>query len=61
VVHHRLDIAELLQKGFAGMMEEDVTYDELIEVRETFIELIASSFTKNERHFLISFKPKFPD
>lgn len=58
---NRLDIAELFQKEFAGMMEGDVTYDELIDVRETFIELIASSFTKDERHFLISFKEGQPN
>lgn len=58
---NRLEIRALFQKEFAGMMEEDVAYDELIDVRETFIELISSSFTNDERHFLISFKEGQPN
>lgn len=58
---NRLDIKELFQKEFSGMVEEAVSYDELIDVRETLIELIVSSFTKDERDFLISFKEGEPN
>ena len=58
---NRLDITEVFKKEFSGMIEEDVSCDDLVDVRETLINLIIESFTEKERSFLVSFKGGKPD
>lgn len=58
---NRLDIREVFKKEFSGMIEEDISCDDLVDVRETLINLVMDSFTAEEKCFLVSFKEGNPD
>jgi len=72
IISHPRPIAELLNPGikdikdiyegeFANMSEEDVSLEELEEIRALLIELVNAELTEEERQFLLSFKNKAPD
>ena len=43
------------------MTNEDVSYEELVEVRSRLVDTINQSFTSDEKSFLVSFKKGEPD
>ncbi len=57
----RKDITDIYHGEFANMAEIEVPLEELKAVREELIKQIASSFTKDEKNFLLSFKKLKPD
>lgn len=57
----RLDISMAFSEEFETMTEEDVSYDELVETRESLISTINDKLTNSEREFLISVKLGEPD
>jgi predicted nucleotidyltransferase component of viral defense system len=72
IISHPRPIAELLNPGikdikqiyageFANMSEEEVSLEELEEIRVFLIELINVELTEKERQFLLSFKNNAPD
>ncbi|MCG2711392.1 MAG: nucleotidyl transferase AbiEii/AbiGii toxin family protein [Candidatus Omnitrophica bacterium] len=57
------DVRDIYETDFQGMVDDDVPYEELIQVREKLIRIIKQKLTKNDKEFLISFKrgePKWP-
>lgn len=56
----RLNINETFKKEFSGMAMQNVTLNELLDVREHLVDLVQKSFTCNERDFLISLKSGMP-
>lgn len=57
----RKDIAQEFERGFAGMTEEPVRLDDLLETRETLIKAIAGDMPDEHRRFLMSFERGTPD
>ncbi len=55
------DTRRIFEEGFIGMAVEEVSYDQLIDIRYKLIELILKSLTANERKFLLSIKTGNPD
>jgi len=55
------EIKHLYEGEFAQMEEKDVSLDELELTRKELIRLINTSLTKEDKHFLLSFKNKKPD
>jgi len=55
------DTRRIFEEGFIGMAVEEVSYDQLIDIRYKLIELILKSLTANERKFLLSIKAGNPD
>ena len=51
----------VFEETFVGMAMEEVSYDQLIEIRYQLIELILKSLTTNERQFLLSVKEGNPN
>jgi len=58
---HRRDISDEFVRGFVGMTQEPLQLSELLEAREALIQTIASSFTAEDRRFLISVKSGTPE
>jgi predicted nucleotidyltransferase component of viral defense system len=58
---HRRDISEEFFRGFVGMTREMVSLSELLEARESLIRTVTSSFTAEDRRFLISVKSGNPE
>jgi predicted nucleotidyltransferase component of viral defense system len=66
-------IAELLSPGqfhnleslyndeFAGMIDEQITLDELKSARGKLVDLLSKALTENDKKFLLSFKTGAPD
>jgi hypothetical protein len=52
---------KIYEESFIGMTTEEVSYEQLVEVRYKLIELILKSLTINERKFLLSIKAGNPD
>ena len=57
----RLDISQEFTRGFAGMTEEPVTLDELLQAREEFIAELVGRMPEAHRRFLLSFKMGEPE
>lgn len=57
---HMIPIEEVFGREFDGMTREPVTVQELIQVREELVKLIAETLTDNERTFLLSVKKGEP-
>lgn len=55
------DTRKIFEEAFVGMAIEEVSYDQLIEIRYKLIELILKSLTVNERKFLLSVKAGNPE
>jgi predicted nucleotidyltransferase component of viral defense system len=55
-----IDIRSEFDGEFQGMTDREVTYDELLSVRERLISTIAAELTNEERHFLVSMKTGEP-
>lgn len=58
---NQLDITASFEKEFAGMSGINVTYNELIDVRQKLISEINQSLTHRERLFLLSLKQAAPE
>ncbi len=56
-----LNIADIYNQEFLGMVREPVALDELEAVRKKLVSEISKSLTYEERKFLISFKSMKPD
>ena len=55
------DISEGTIQEFQGMVNTEVTFEELKKTRELLIDTIKESLTDKEKHFLIGFKKLTPD
>ena len=55
------DISEVFNTQFADMTEHSVSVDELVEARMNLINGLKSSFTDNEKAFMLGFKQRKPD
>ena len=55
-----LDVRAIYDEQFLGMTTEQVSYEELIQVREHLIQQIQQSLTDSERQFLLSLKQGKP-
>jgi len=56
-----IDFGRVFEQEFAGMVAEEVEYDDLVSVREALIDTVRSSMTEQEKRFLISIKKGQPD
>jgi hypothetical protein len=57
----RLDIAQEFTRGFEGMTEIAVTFDDLLRTREEFIEELVGKMPAEHRRFLLSVKEGNPE
>lgn len=57
----RLDIAQEFTRGFAGMTDDPVTLDDLLQTREEFIAELVGKMSKEHRRFLVSFEKGAPE
>lgn len=57
----RLDISAEYKRGFEGMVDEPVTLDELLRLREDLIAEIVGKMPEQHKRFLISVKRGEPD
>ncbi len=55
------DFRQVFEQEFAGMTTEEVTYDELVAVRESLIDTINETMMDTEKKFLLSIKQGEPD
>jgi predicted nucleotidyltransferase component of viral defense system len=55
------DMRKFFDEAFTGMAIDEVSYEQLIEIRHQLIGLILKSLTTNERQFLLSVKAGNPD
>ena len=55
------DISEVTIRGFQGMVNTEITFEELKNTRKLLINTIKDTLTDEEKHFLISFKKLTPD
>lgn len=55
------EIKSAYEAEFQGMVNEDVSYEELLKVRSILVDLIKKILTRDEKDFLISFKSGDPD
>ena len=55
------DMQEIYDREFVGMTRESVSYAELVNARQQYIDTIRSGLTTEERQFLISIKKRTPD
>ncbi len=58
---NRKELCQIYENEFSGMTADSVSYDELIAVREKFIDTVNSTLTENEKRFLLSIKQGEPD
>jgi len=56
-----LDIKTVFKREFHRMTVDDVKLEELLKVRDTLIQKIATDLTTNERKFLLSMKLGEPE
>lgn len=57
----RKDISGIYQGEFLNMADDEVSLDELLDVREKLIVGINEALTDDQKHFLVSFKAREPD
>lgn len=57
----RKNIRAIYESEFSGMTAAPVRYQDLIEARETFIDLLKNKLTLSEKKFLISIKEGLPN
>ena len=55
------DIRDVYETDFQAMVDDNVPYEGLIQVREKLIRLIKQTLTKDDKEFLISFKKGEPE
>lgn len=55
------DIKLVYENEFAGMTDDEVSYEQLLQTRERLVSTIQKDLTENEKEFLITFKNKTPD
>ena len=55
------EFKDVYESEFQGMTQEEVSYDELVEVRSTLVSNIRQILTPDEKNFLLSFKNGEPD
>lgn len=55
------DVRDIYETDFLDMTEEEVSYDELVQVRSDLLRLIKEQLTQDEKDFLISFKEGKPN
>jgi hypothetical protein len=55
------DFRQTFENDFKGIAAIEVTYDELIEVRNSLADTLLKSLTDNERRFLLSIKKGEPE
>lgn len=55
------DISREYERGFAGMTEEDVPLESLLDTRETLLNAIVGNMPDDHRRFLIDFERGEPD
>ena len=58
---NELDIEEIYNKEFVGMVKENVSLGDLVEIRKRLIKEIHSSITDQEKEFILSFQDATPD
>lgn len=58
---NKKDFRKIFEQDFAGMTTEEVTYDELVAVRESLIDTINETMMDTEKKFLLSIKQGEPD
>ncbi len=58
---NRAELEENLINNFSGMTQENITCDELIDVKGILLDKIFNEFTKNEKEFILSVKSGEPD
>jgi hypothetical protein len=57
----RRDVRTTFESAFVGMTTEEITYESLIDARETLIRQIKADLTAEERQFLVSLKSGEPN
>ncbi|MCF7873040.1 MAG: nucleotidyl transferase AbiEii/AbiGii toxin family protein [Candidatus Omnitrophica bacterium] len=55
------DFKDVYESEFQGMTDDNVSYDDLVEVRSVLISLIKEILTQEEKDFLVSFKKGEPN
>jgi len=60
ITANRKDIALEYERGFAGMTEQPITLNELLETREEMIQAVIGNMPEEHRRFLISFEQGEP-
>ncbi len=55
------EFKDVYESEFQGMTQEEISYDELVEVRGTLVSNIRQILTPDEKNFLLSFKNGEPD
>ncbi|MBN1150841.1 nucleotidyl transferase AbiEii/AbiGii toxin family protein [candidate division WOR-3 bacterium] len=65
-IHELLDpvfseFNNVFEGEFQGMTEDDVSYEDLVEVRRSLLHIIRRSLTENEKDFLLTFKKGEPN
>jgi predicted nucleotidyltransferase component of viral defense system len=58
---NRRDLRQAFRNEFLGMTQGSLTLEELVSVREKYIQIVSASLSDSERRFLISFKEGMPD
>jgi predicted nucleotidyltransferase component of viral defense system len=56
----RKDMRRIYEQEFSGMASVAVEYENLVEARENFIEILKKQLTNKERQFLLSIKKRQP-
>ncbi len=56
-----LNIEQVFDNEFRGMISEEITLEELIAVRSNLIDEIKNMLSEEQKHFLLTFKNKKPD
>jgi predicted nucleotidyltransferase component of viral defense system len=57
----RKDIRQSFEREFVGMVDAELTLDELISIREKYILFVSESLSPDERKFLITLKEGEPE
>ncbi|MFT5387608.1 MAG: putative nucleotidyltransferase component of viral defense system [Candidatus Omnitrophota bacterium] len=55
------EFKSVYEAEFKGMTNEEVSYEELVEVRSRLVDIINKSLTSDEKNFLVSFKKGNPN
>jgi len=55
------DISQTFINEFKGMTSDEITLDELVDVRKNLIQIVKASLTGEQKKFILSFKNRTPE
>jgi len=58
---NRKNIKQSFEREFVGMVDGELTLDELVQIRERYIDIVSNSMSNGERKFLVSLKQGEPE